>query len=95
MRTVHRFDLAQLFNLHGNPMDRASVMLPQGARVIHVALQDRAPHSPSMWIELDESMPGSPVEFAIVGTGYEIPDGWMHVGTWQQDGYVWHLFQAP
>lgn len=95
MKRIFRYDLFDIFNMSMNPKVRTTLPLPQGARVIHVALQDRAPHHPCMWVTLDETLPHRDVEFCIVGTGHEYPDGWTHVGTWQQDGYVWHLFQGP
>lgn len=31
-------------------------------------------------------------EFYVVGTGHEIPEGKLWMGSWQQGRFVWHLF---
>lgn len=96
MKTVYRIDLADAFDLYGAPSDRATIRLPKDARVIHVAVQQRAPHHPCMWVELTtDTTYFRDLEFAIVGTGREVPDDWTHVGTWQEQGYVWHLYEGP
>lgn len=90
MKVIHRFEI---------PMDEAalnegqfSLELPRDAVLLHVAVQDRAPHAPCMWFSLDEESEPEVRHFAIVGTGHpHLLD--THVATWQQHGFVWHLFE--
>jgi hypothetical protein len=69
------------------------VEMPQGARIVHVGLQDAVICA---WAIVD---PDAPIEhrvFRIVGTGHrEIIDGSTYLGTVQQDVYVWHVFEVP
>lgn len=70
------------------------IEMPKGEkRVVLVALQDRAPHNPCMWVECEypEEKPIE-VKFYVRGTGQGIPMGARHVGTWQERGFVWHLY---
>lgn len=74
---------------------RIELELPLNARILHLDVQERAPHQPSMWVLLDESRPAVQRTFELVGTGSstEHTANW-HVGSWQQAGYVWHLFEV-
>lgn len=65
--------------------------LPEKSRVLSVQMQDDAP---CMWVRVDTEQPAEVREFAIVGTGNAIPDGYTeHLGTWQQGRFVFHLFE--
>lgn len=80
---------------------RFKLELPIGARLLHVAPQDRAPYQPSLWALIDKERAenGDTVvrTFRIVGTGHEHEDIWPeeYIGTWQLHGFVWHLFEEP
>jgi hypothetical protein len=74
---------------------RITIKAPLGAKILHVDLQQRAPHQPSMWVQLDEERePVLEHHFEVVGTGHPVPKGGIYVGTWQEDGYVWHLYEV-
>ena len=72
---------------------RVELVLPLGARILYVAAQERAPNQPSMWVLLDPAREPVRHVFRIYSTGQEgelPPD---YIGTWQQHGFVWHLFE--
>lgn len=92
MDTIWRFpiDMQEAADNGG----RIEIEAPIGAKILHVDLLQRAPHEPSMWVQLDESRrPMLTHAFQIVGTGRAVPERGHHVATWQQDGYVWHLYE--
>lgn len=65
--------------------------LPEKSRVLSVQMQDEAP---CMWVRVDTERPLEVRQFAIVGTGNAVPDGYTeHLGTWQQGRFVFHLFE--
>jgi uncharacterized protein YbdZ (MbtH family) len=70
--------------------DRFTLEIPDGYRILHVEMQGK---SPCLWAIVDEARPPSQTRFALFGTGFEVPAGWEHVGTFQQPPYVWHLFR--
>lgn len=72
---------------------RIEIEAPIGARILHIDLLQRAPHEPSMWVKLDPDREPLKHTFEIVGTGNPVPENSEYVATWQQDGYVWHLFE--
>ncbi|QUW18859.1 hypothetical protein [Agrococcus sp. Marseille-Q4369] len=67
--------------------------MPAVANVKHVGMQAGLV---TLWVEVD----GSPVlgteerTFMIVGTGHPIPDGTVYVGTTQDGGLVWHVYEV-
>lgn len=67
------------------------VMLPEGATVIHFAMQGE---TPTIWVLVD---PDSPMKearnFVIVGTGYDLDKELHYIGTTQHGAFVWHLFK--
>ena len=92
MNTIWRFpiDMREAADNDG----RIEVEAPIGARILHVDVQQRAPHEPCMWVQLDpERKPVLEHTFEIVGTGHTVPERGEYVGSWQQDGYVWHLYE--
>lgn len=92
MRTIWRFpiDMGEAALNEG----RFTIEAPLGARILHVDVLQRAPHEPSMWVLLDEERAPLKRTFEIVGTGHSTPlDASQHVATWQQEGFVWHLFE--
>lgn len=94
MNTIWRF----VIDMRAAAENRARVEfeMPLGARILHVDLQQRAPWEPSMWVLLDDQREPVKRTFEIVGTGHPTEfDASQHVATWQQDGYVWHLFEVP
>lgn len=76
-------------------VDRQTLFLPEGARILTVQMQD---YAPQLWAIVDESEPSEPREIAIYGTGNPMPDEpGIYIGTFQMhDGaLVWHVFEVP
>jgi len=46
-----------------------------------------------MWAEVDPYDEGDSRTFRIVGTGFEVRDGLVYIGTVQMDGFVWHVYE--
>lgn len=69
-----------------------SLDLPSGAHVLTVQKQgDR----PMLWASCESDAPREERRFIIAGTGRALPEHvGQYVGTWQDDGYVWHLFEG-
>lgn len=85
-RTVWKFPLKF--------QDVSLVMMPRGATVLHVDVQDGVPCLRAL---VDPGQPGEARPFAICGTGHPAPDETegSHVGTFLIDGgaFVFHVFE--
>lgn len=69
--------------------DAFKLMLPSGALALTVQMQDK----PQMWLEVNPEADLESYWFFVVGTGNPKPAEAIHyLGTWQQCGYVWHLY---
>jgi hypothetical protein len=66
--------------------------MPEGAAVIHVAVQR---DEPCMWVLVDPSRPPETRTFYVHGTGHPIPAGRAHRGSFLMvgDDFVGHLFE--
>jgi hypothetical protein len=64
--------------------------MPAGALVLKVEMQGPVA---CIWYELDTKDRCIPRTFKILGTGQPIPDKCVHVGTYQDPPYVWHLYE--
>jgi len=82
MRTVWKYT----FEISDDEQVR---IMPSNARPLFVEMQDFVP---CLWAEVDTASKSRPFTFRIFGTGHVIPDGYEHVGTFQQPPYVWHLY---
>ena len=72
---------------------RMTVSAPPG-KVLLVDVQQRAPGLPCLWLEVPLDEPPVDRVFEVVGTGHDVPEGGVHVGSWQQEGFVWHLYEV-
>lgn len=95
MHTVWKFPLA--FTKAGKY--EGIVAMPRGARIVHFAIEYRGPLEgaprqgvPTVWAEVDDQEAPAPRTFAIVGTGHALPDGAVHVGTYDAEPFVWHVY---
>jgi hypothetical protein len=69
------------------------IPMPEGADIIAVQYQPGS--GPCLWAIVDKDKPVVTRRFGIIGTGWEIPEGEVlikYLGTWQSNGFVWHLF---
>lgn len=64
--------------------------LPVGAEILTIQLQNGEPH---IWVKLDdEELDTEEHSFTVVGTGWKLGEIGNYLGTWQQNGLVWHVF---
>lgn len=87
MRTIHKYPCPPAGGLTSYPVSNG--------QIIHVGLDGS--EFPCMWVELDPKFKHVPVDFFVVGTGWDLPERvgfWpLHAGTWIQRGFVWHLYR--
>lgn len=85
MRNVYKYHLPA-------PNTDAWIPLPSGYKPVLVGL-DRN-RTACVWIEHDQSQPPVNSHWVVVGTGWGIPDGMQHVGSFVTDGFVWHVYHG-
>lgn len=97
MRVIYRYEI----DLDAAAKDEGyfSLELPLGSEPLHVAVQERAPHAPSLWALVDPERPPIKRKFLLAGTGTEHKDffgsKWnRYIGTFQQHGFVWHVWEV-
>lgn len=78
-------------------VDEQSVVMPVGAKVLHVGLQYE---QPTMWFLCDPEAQKQTRTVFVVGTGHPLPDQVTerdHIGTVLMSGgsLVWHYFISP
>lgn len=85
MKTVHKFPL----ELVDGP--QRHYRIGREHNVVYVDVQHGLP---TMWIEVDrECLASDPLVFYVFGTGFDIPDNCVHVGSCQESGFVWHIYK--
>ena len=80
--------------IHKYPVEMASYIqvLPKGAEVLCVQMQNGAPY---MWVRVDAHAEEEERRFAIFGTGWAgTPPKSQYIGTFQEPPFVWHLFET-
>lgn len=83
MRTIWKYQLRRPSTV---------ISLPRGATPLCVQLQDDEPH---LWIMCDPDEQEREMRtFTIVGTGWRFRWPVVYIGTYQEDGYVWHLLET-
>jgi hypothetical protein len=81
MRKIYKYTLDQ------------PVRMPYGSTVVKVGIQNG---QYCIWAIVDPFT--SPVEhrrFVVVGTGHELDDNMVYVGTVFEDPFVWHIMELP
>lgn len=70
------------------------LMLPAGAKVVHVGIDPADRGRPAIWVERDDSAPETQRHrFIALATGRHVPDNWHHHGTAIHEGQlVWHVY---
>lgn len=84
MRTVHKYELPIV--------DEFTLDLPSQHKVVLVDFQNARP---MMWVEVDTDSPSRPVKFSVEGTGHQIDGGAVHVGSFIDGAFVWHVYEWP
>ena len=76
-----------------------TLMIPENAKVLDVQLQQGSP-TPCIWVAVDTENILVERRFRIYGTGHPMDfkhagaAGVHYVGTFQLQGFVWHLFEV-
>ena len=72
--------------------DEFDLTLPQGAEILHVAVQN---YRPQLWALVDPDAPREERRFEVRGTGGPVDDYLHHLGTFllADDTFVGHLFE--
>lgn len=69
-------------------------VLPLGSKILTVQMQN---DKPFIWVLFNNAVTQTEVrELTVVGTGYEFnlsTPGDKYVGTFQENSFVWHLFE--
>jgi hypothetical protein len=87
-RTVHKYPLEL-------KAGEQCLLLPPGARVVHVHEQFGAP---ALWVDVYVHSQDAPEpearDFAVTPTGEPVPDGARHLGTTHIHGLVFHVWEV-
>ena len=82
MKTIYKHPVTEKFHVD---------MTAEG-KVVHVENQDG---KPMMWFEVTgHTTTLKRRHFEVFGTGHQIPDDAIYIGTWQGPPYVWHLYEV-
>lgn len=84
MRTIHKY------YMHPGVDDK--LHLTEGWKFLHFAYQAS---DVAAWFELETNNPTIIVDLRIIGTGHEVPENAIHLGTAVGSVFVWHLYQLP
>lgn len=76
---------------------RVTINLPADAKILKVEVQAGPMYQPCLWAWVDTVREISPRNFLIFGTGHDMDRGEFrvgsHISTFQQAGFVWHMFE--
>lgn len=90
MKQIWKVGIPELNSLAGSAYP-FSVSMPRGAKLIHIGYQQSRPQ---MWFEVNPEAENVGHPFLSVGTGHGVvPEGTEYVGTVQDGGMVWHIYQ--
>jgi hypothetical protein len=82
MKTIHKYHL---------PND-GTLLLTEGHSFMHFNIQNGLR---TIWMEVDlERTTPVEYEFAVIGTGWEVPEDAQYYGTAFEGPFVWHLYQV-
>jgi len=82
-RSVHKYPFVI--------QDEVTMLLPRGAKIVLVETQNG---QAMMWCEVLPGFPMVPRNFRIYGTGMIIRSDCAHVASFQDDVFVWHLYEV-
>lgn len=82
MKTIYKYVLT---GRHTTKLE-----LPKGATVVKFDVQES---NFCIWAMVDTDSPSEERYFSVVGTGWEIEDGMVYVGTVQVGLFVWHCLE--
>jgi hypothetical protein len=97
MRTIKPYPLE--FTLSGSY--KGTVAMPRGAQIVHFAVQfrgsmDSGPRRgiPTVWAEADDQEPLISRTFHIFGDGHHVADGANHVGSYDAEPFMGHVYDV-
>lgn len=64
--------------------------MPPGAEIVHAGPDPDG--VACVWALVDPHAWNEHRSFHIYGTGHEVPAGALHIGSWVEGPFVWHLF---
>ena len=71
--------------------DQQIVQMPACSKIIHAGLDPTG--CPCLWAKVDpDEKNNKDVIVRIVGTGHDVPPNTLHVGSFVQNPFVWHVF---
>jgi hypothetical protein len=80
MKTIYKYNLS----LPG------SKAMPLGSTIVKVGIQNG---QCCIWALVDTNAPIEERRFVIVGTGHELDDNMVYVGTVFEEPFVWHVME--
>jgi hypothetical protein len=78
MKTIYKYNLSQ------------PVHMPLGSTIVKVGIQNG---QCCIWALVDTDAPVEERRFVVVGTGSEIDDNMVYVGTMFEEPFVWHVME--
>jgi hypothetical protein len=72
--------------------DWQAVFVTAGAHPIFVGLDPQG--VPSIWWEVNAQAVAAERRIVVVGTGNRVPPGCVHIGSFVDGQYVWHVYAA-
>lgn len=83
MKTVWKYQLVIRDGLQ-------HLSIPEGARIVHVGMQW---DTPTFWLEVNPEAALEFRTFQVYGTGHEIPNSNIFIGTAVGNPFVWHIYE--
>lgn len=92
MRTVYEYPTIVIYKYPIIVTDEFELTLPQGAEILHVAVQN---HRPYLWVLIDPKHDSETRRFAVRGTGHPVSEDLRYLGSFllYDDTFVGHLFE--
>lgn len=82
MKTIYKYSLKGA---------STSILIHKDAEIIHCGNHNG---EFCIWAKVDADLPLEERTFVIVGTGWEIDDNMVYVGTFFEGSYVWHVMEV-
>lgn len=85
MKTIWKYKIPINDDIH-------EIRIPLNAKILKVDHQDN-PQIIVMWAEVTDNAPRIIKHYRVFGTGHEIPNDSLWMGTCQIGKFVWHLYE--
>ena len=85
--------MTKIFKYPIKIQQKQEISVPIGVVPIHVGLDPTG--EPCIWCVVEIGRPTIDMSIIIIGTGHEMPSEIkVHIGSFVQGPYVWHVFQG-